>query len=327
MKRTWFAKSTNTHEPFHVTPIAIGTIRSLKNNFERMKISYLLGLSLVLLVACSGNNDRSDAYGTFEADETIVSSEANGKLIEFTSGQGQKLTAGESIGLVDTIQLSLQLAQLRAQREAVLSKKTNVSAQIDVVKEQLKTLGITHGRIEKMFADKAATQQQLDDVDGQVRVSKRQIESLNTQFTMITREADVTTAQIAVTENQLAKCRISSPISGTVLEKYVEAGEMLTVGKPVIKLADLSSLDLRVYVSGAQLPSIREGQQVEVLIDQDKTNNQKLSGVVSWISPEAEFTPKIIQTKEERVKLVYAIKVKVANDGRLKIGMPGEVNF
>lgn len=292
-----------------------------------MKIKYLLGLSVALLAACSGNNNRSDAYGTFEADETIVSAEANGKLLEITATEGQKLTAGESIGLVDTVQLSLQLAQLRTQREAVLSKKANVSAQIDVVKEQLKTLGATHARIEKMFADKAATQQQMDDIDGQVRVAKRQIESLNTQFTLIGREADVTSAQIAVTENQLAKCRISSPINGTVLEKYVETGEMMTVGKPVVKLADLSNLNLRVYVSGAQLPSIREGQQVEVLTDQDKTTNQKLSGVITWISPEAEFTPKIIQTKEERVKLVYAVKVKVANDGRLKIGMPGEVNF
>ncbi len=292
-----------------------------------MKIKYLLGLSVALLAACSGNNNRSDAYGTFEADETIVSAEASGKLLEITATEGQKLTAGESIGLVDTVQLNLQLAQLRAQREAVLSKKANVSAQIDVVKEQLKTLGATHARIEKMFADKAATQQQMDDIDGQVRVAKRQIESLNTQFTLIGREADVTSAQIAVTENQLAKCRISSPINGTVLEKYVETGEMMTVGKPVVKLADLSNLNLRVYVSGAQLPSIREGQQVEVLTDQDKTTNQKLSGVITWISPEAEFTPKIIQTKEERVKLVYAVKVKVANDGRLKIGMPGEVNF
>jgi HlyD family secretion protein len=292
-----------------------------------MKIKYLLGLSVALLAACSGNNNRSDAYGTFEADETIVSAEASGKLLEITATEGQKLTAGESIGLVDTVQLSLQLAQLRTQREAVLSKKANVSAQIDVVKEQLKTLGATHARIEKMFADKAATQQQMDDIDGQVRVAKRQIESLNTQFTLIGREADVTSAQIAVTENQLAKCRISSPINGTVLEKYVETGEMMTVGKPVVKLADLSNLNLRVYVSGAQLPSIREGQQVEVLTDQDKTTNQKLSGVITWISPEAEFTPKIIQTKEERVKLVYAVKVKVANDGRLKIGMPGEVNF
>lgn len=292
-----------------------------------MKRQYLWILALLSLVACTGNDDRSDAYGNFETEEVIVSSEIAGKLIRFDIELGDQVTRGQVLGLVDTTQLSLQIKQLDAQKKAVASQKVNLRAQVEVQQEQIKNLKIQQDRVHKLFADRAATQQQVDDVDGQMQVLEKQLQSTNTRFVSINSELDVLEAQLAIAEDKLAKCAITSLMDGVVLEKYVELGELAAPGKAVVKLGDLTELDLRVYVSGAQLPAIQLGQQVEVLIDKNKTENESLTGKVSWISSEAEFTPKIIQTKEERVKLVYAVKVRVKNDGRLKIGMPGEVNF
>ncbi|HKJ42630.1 MAG TPA: efflux RND transporter periplasmic adaptor subunit [Sunxiuqinia sp.] len=292
-----------------------------------MKLQYVFAMALVVLMSCNGNDDKSDAYGNFETDETIVSSEVPGKLINFSTDLGIHVKKGELLALVDTTQLSLQIKQLDAQEKATATKKVNVRAQVDVLKEQIKTLKINQDRIHKMFTDKAATQQQVDDVDGKMDVMKKQLQSMKTQFVSINSQLDVLDAQVKVAQDKLDKCFVSSPVDGIVLEKYMELGELAAPGKAIVKIGDLSELDLRVYVSGAQLPNIKLGQEVQVLIDKDKKTDQSLSGVIDWISSEAEFTPKIIQTKEERVKLVYAVKVKVNNDGRLKIGMPGEVNF
>lgn len=292
-----------------------------------MNTKYVFALALVILASCKGNDDKSDAYGNFETEETIVSSETTGKLIRFSLELGDQVREGDLLAIVDTSQMSLQISQLKAQQQSVATKRVNVQAEAEVLKEQLVTLKITQDRITRMFADKAATKQQLDDVNGQVHVMEKQLKSLNTQFILIDSELDVLDAQLNLSKDNLQKCFVRSMMAGQVLEKYVELGEVVSPAKAIVKLADLSELDLRVYVSGAQLPGVKRGQQVEVLIDQDQNSNQALTGEVTWISPEAEFTPKIIQTKEERVKLVYAVKVKVKNDGRLKIGMPGEVNF
>lgn len=289
---------------------------------------YLLLFGIVAaLFSCKGGDDKSDAYGNFEADETIISSEIAGKLVRFEGEEGRQVNQGDVLAIIDSSTVSLQIQQLEAQVKAVETKKVNLRSQIEVSKQQLKNVKITQERVHKLFADKAATQQRVDDVDGQVRVIEQQIQSQQTQFVSIDSDLAVLAAQIASAKNQLEKSVITSPVNGTILEKYTELGELAAPAKALVKLADLSELDLRVYVSGAQLPSVKLGQQVEVLIDEDKRSNQSMDGVVSWISSEAEFTPKIIQTKEERVKLVYAVKVKVKNDGRLKIGMPGEVNF
>lgn len=288
---------------------------------------YLLLLLVVIASACRNGDEKSDAYGNFEADETIISSEIAGKLVLFNGEEGREVKQGDVLAVIDSMTLSLQVQQLKAQVKAVETKKINLRSQIDVLQQQLKNVQITQTRVHKLFADKAATQQQVDDVDGQVRVIEQQIQSQQTQFVSIDSDLAVLAAQIASAENQLEKSVITSPVNGTILEKYTELGELAAPAKALVKLADLSELDLRVYVSGAQLPHVKLGQQVEVLIDEDKKTNQHLSGVVDWISSEAEFTPKIIQTKEERVKMVYAVKVKVKNDGRLKIGMPGEINF
>ncbi len=294
---------------------------------KRIKRYQVLVGALLALTACQGNNDLSDAYGNFQTDEVIISSEVAGKLVDFDVELGDQVKSGDLLALVDTTQLSLQIHQIEAQQQAVSVRRIAVQSQVDVQQEQIKNLRINQERIHRLFNDKAATQKQVDDVDGQMQVMQKQLESLKTQFVSINSELEVLDAQLAIVHDKLDQCRITSLMDGVVLEKYVELGELAAPGKAVVKLGDLEELDLKVYVSGAQLPTIQLGQQVEVLIDQDRTANQSLTGKVSWISPEAEFTPKIIQTKEERVKLVYAVKVSVKNDGRLKIGMPGEVNF
>jgi HlyD family secretion protein len=287
----------------------------------------IIALSLLMLAACKNSEKKSDAYGNFEVIETIVSSETAGKLLSMEVKQGDLLEAGKLIALIDTTELVLKKLQTNSQLIASETKRQNVSAQINVLKEQKKNALITQQRITKMFADKAATQQQVDDINGQINVLDKQITATNTQFQLITTEMDVIQRQQDLLTDQLKKCRINSPIKGTVLETYLETGELATIGKPVLKMADLSNLELKVYVSGSQLTNVKLGNEVKVLIDSGNNEMQNLTGKIIWISSESEFTPKIIQTKEERVKLMYGVKILVPNDGRLKIGMPGEVVF
>lgn len=287
----------------------------------------LVALVLLALGACKTGEKKSDAYGNFEAVETIVSSEMPGKLLTMDAKLGDLLQPGKLIALIDTTELFLKKLQAQAQLVSIETKKQNVSAQINVYKEQKKNVQTTQQRIDKMFADKAATQQQVDDINGQINVLDKQISATNTQFQLIGSEMEVVKRQLDLISEQLTKCRINSPIKGTVLETYLENGELATPGKPVLKMADLSNLELKVYVSGTQLSQVKLGSEVKVLIDSDAKEMQPISGKITWISSESEFTPKIIQTKEERVKLMYAVKISVANDGRLKIGMPGEVVF
>jgi HlyD family secretion protein len=292
-----------------------------------MKKLQIIALSLFMLVACKNGEKKSDAYGNFEAVETIVSSETAGKLLSMNVKQGDQLEPGNLVALIDTTELILKKLQTQAQLAASETKKQNVSAQINVLKEQKKNVQTTQQRIVKMFADKAATQQQVDDINGQINVLDKQISATNTQFQMIASEMEVVNRQLDLFNEQLTKCSIISPIGGTVLETYLETGELATPGKPILKMANMTNLELKVYVSGAQLPAVKLGNDVKILIDSGSKEMQNLTGKITWVSSESEFTPKIIQTKEERVKLMYAVKILVANDGRLKIGMPGEVLF
>lgn len=292
-----------------------------------MKKLQIITLVLMTLGACKNGETKSDAYGNFEAFETIVSSETAGKLLSMEVKQGDQLEPGKLIARIDTTEIILKKLQTEAQLVASETKKQNVTAQINVLKEQKKNIQTTQQRIAKMFADKAATQQQMDDINGQLNVLDKQISATNTQFQLIASEMEVVKRQLDLLNEQMTKCLIKSPNKGTVLETYLENGELATPGKPVLKMADLSSLELKVYISGAQLSNVKLGNEVKVLIDSGAKEMKTITGKISWISSESEFTPKIIQTKEERVKLMYAVKIVVPNDGSLKIGMPGEVNF
>jgi HlyD family secretion protein len=280
-----------------------------------------------MLASCTDNDKTSDAYGNFESVEILVSAEGTGKLLKYNIDEGIILKKGDTIGIIDTIQLRCQLDMALARRLSASSRTRSVLAQINTLNEQKAIALKDKGRIDKMFADKAATQKQVDDINGGIAVIEKNIEAIETQNATILGDVRALDAQIAQVEDLIGKCRIINPIDGTVLNKFVERSEIVVQGKPLYKIADLSEMILRIYVSGAELPKIKIGQKVEILIDKNVTEKRKLEGVVSWISPKSEFTPKIIQTKEERVNMVYAVKVLVKNDGSLKIGMPGEVNL
>lgn len=292
---------------------------------------FKLTLPVLLLAAaftsCSNSERKSDAYGNFEAVETIVSSEASGKLIYFNVEEGMQLDSGALIAVVDTLQLYLQRQQLSSQKKVVSTKFSNVKAQTDVIEEQKKVNETEKNRIEKLLQDKAASQKQLDDINGSISVLDKQKSSVQSQNSTTKEELGNVETQIKSINDKIQKCYIVNPVKGTVLMKLTEPSEVVSFGKPLYKIADLSVLELKVYVSGAQLSSIKLGQKVKVLIDAGRETSKTLEGEISWISSKAEFTPKIVQTKEERVNLVYAVKIRVKNNGELKIGMPGEVLF
>jgi HlyD family secretion protein len=293
----------------------------------RTTCNILLMIALIWLSSCKNRNNLSDAYGNFEAVQVTVSAESAGRIHYLNVEEGSQPDSGIVVALIDTTDLYLKKLQLQSQKKAVSVKRSSIVSQIAVQEQQKANLTVEKNRVTKLIADKAATPKQLDDIDGTIDLVDKQVASINTQNAGITEELEVIDRQIAQINESIHKCYIRNPVKGTVLSKYAEAGEIATPGRALYKIADLSVMELKVYISGTQLPGAKQGQQVDVLIDADQKTNRKLSGVVSWISPKAEFTPKIIQTKEERVNLVYALKIRVPNDGSLKIAMPAEVNF
>ena len=287
------------------------------------KISILI-LAVTGLISCNKNNDKADGYGNFEATEITVCSEANGKIDFLNAEEGDNLKQNTLVGMVDTLQLYYTKQQLLATKNTVMSKSSNVLSQIKVLEEQLKTTQIEKKRIHAMYAENAATKRQVDEIDGRVNVILQQIKSVQSQDEPIHNEVKSVDVQVQKIADQIKKSSIVNPINGTILAKYTEPGEVTSFGKPLYKIADISEMSLRVYVSETQLPQIKVGQEVTVKIDSEK-DMKSFKGTISWIASQAEFTPKIIQTKEERVNLVYAVKVKVKNDGSLKIGMPAEM--
>ena len=279
---------------------------------------------LITLMSCNGNGEKADGYGNFEAMETTISSEANGKLLSLDAEEGDMLEKNAIVGIIDTVQLSLKRNQLLAAKHTVFSKSQNVLSQREVLKEQLKVAENDQQRIKNLIKDKAATPKQLDDINGHIDILKQQMKSVETQNVPIVNEVKSIEIQIQQIEDQIEKSIIKNPIKGTVLVKYAEPNEITAFGKPLYKIADLDDMTLRVYISETQLASIKVGQEVTVKIDAGE-QMKSYKGTVTWVSETAEFTPKIIQTKEERVNLVYAIKVLVKNDGSLKIGMPAEM--
>jgi len=292
----------------------------MKTLFKILNISVLM----LILNSCNSNSDLADGYGNFEAVETTISAENNGKLVKFTIEEGQILEKDAFIGYIDTVQLSLKKEQLATSKVVISSKSRGVLSQISVLKSQLKTAQISKARTENLIAANAGTQKQLDDINGKIDVINQQIISVEIQNAPLINELKSIDIQIKQIEDQIQKSIITNPLNGTVLVKYAEPNEITSFGKPLYKIADLSTMQLRVYISETQLADIKIGQEVTVKIDADESM-KSLNGVIIWVASEAEFTPKIIQTKEERINLVYAVKIDVKNDGSLKIGMPGEM--
>lgn len=291
-----------------------------------MKITkIIIGLLLFgnLFAACK-NNEKADGYGNFEATEITVSAENSGKLMQFTIKEGQILKKGDFIGFIDTIPLSLKRDQLLASKAIVYSKSGSVLSQKNVLNAQLKSAMVNKNRIENLIRENAGTQKQLDDINGEINVIQKQIKSVESQNSPVIDELESIDVQMKQVEDLLQKSNIINPVNGTVLTKYAEVNELTSFGRPLYKIADLSTMELRVYVSETQLSNIEIGQEVSVKIDAgDAMKN--FNGIITWVASEAEFTPKIIQTKEERINLVYAVKIDVKNDGSLKIGMPAEM--
>lgn len=310
-----------------------------------MRNIFISMLATVFITACSSNGNKFDASGTFEATEVIVSSELSGKILSLTVNEGDTVSANRVVGTVDAEGIELQKEQVEASISSLSDKTADVGPQVTLLQNQLAVQqsqlnNLLHEkqRIENLIKQDAATGKQLDDMNAQIDVVRKQMvvtqqqinvqrNNTSTQNKSILSESKPLQKRVEQLKDQLKRADIVNPINGTVLTKYAEAGELTSTGKALYKIADLGEMKLRAYVTGDQLSQIKLGQQVKVLVDEGKDKYKELTGTISWISDKAEFTPKTIQTKEERANLVYATKINVKNDGYLKIGMYGEVLF
>ncbi len=285
---------------------------------------------ILLAVSCNKGVDF-DAQGTFEATEVVISSEAAGRILKFNVAEGERIEAEKTIGVIDTIQLFLQRKQLVAQQTALLNSRPDKEKQVASLREQIKTQRTELKRVENMLREGAAPQKQYDDIKAQIMILERQLSAILSTIdhntSTINENAAALEAQIAALDNRILKCQISSPITGTVLVKYAEAGELATIGKPLMKVANLNEVYLRAYFTSDQLSQINLGDEVTVIANFGGEERYDYTGRIAWISSESEFTPKSIQTKNSRANLVYAVKIAVKNDGRLKIGLNGEVKL
>lgn len=291
----------------------------------------ILYIAATMLAVSCGKEAEFDAQGIFEATEVVVSSEAAGRILNFDAEEGTTVIAGELVGTIDSLQLHLQRKQLSAQQSALLSSRPDIKAQVASLREQISKQRTELQRIDNMLCDGAATTKQRDDIEAQIRVLESQLSAslstLDKNNATISNNVAAIEAQIAALDDRIAKSRISSPVSGTVMVKYAEAGELATVGKPLMKVADLDNIYLRAYFTSDQLANLRLGDKVKVVADFGDDERYDYEGRIAWISSESEFTPKTIQTRDSRANLVYAVKVAVKNDGRIKIGLAGEVKL
>ena len=294
------------------------------------KITILASVAL-MLAACGGNEKEYDATGTFEATETTVFAEQSGALLTFSVNEGDNIEANKEVGLIDTTQVWLKIQQLGATKEVYQSQKPDMEAQIAATRQQLAKAQQEEQRFHELVADGAAPSKMLDDASSQVKVLQKQLAAQQSALSTSTRSLDkqmaATDVQVSQLRDQLRKCHIVTPTKGTVLEKYVERGEFVVIGKPLFKMADTEAMYLRAYVTSAQLQNIKIGQQVEVFADYGDGQKKEYDGTISWISSRSEFTPKTILTDDERADLVYAVKVAIRSDGFVKIGMYGEVKL
>ena len=295
------------------------------------KLIYLTILAFFAVSSCKNKGSDFDASGTFEATETVVSAEANGKILLFDIEEGTILQAGQQIGYIDSTQLYLTRLQLLQNQKAILSGRPDTKIQLEALQKELDNALSDKQRIENLVKGDVASQKQLDDANTRIAVLQSKIaaakSTLSTTTSTLNEQSGTVAVQLAQVEDQLRKCRIVNPLKGTVLTKYANVFEMAAAGRPLYKIADLSEIILRVYISSSQLSQVKLNQKVTVKTDDASGGYKENEGFITWISDKAEFTPKTIQTKDERANLVYAMKIKVKNDGYLKIGMYGEVVF
>lgn len=296
-----------------------------------MKRYLIVAIVAFGLAACSGKNKEYDASGVFEATEVMVSAHGTDELIRFNVHEGQTVVAGEAVGLIDTTQLHLGRMQLLGSLKAVDARRYNVERQVASLRQQITTTRTEQVRFENLVRDNAAAQKQLDDITAGLAVLERQLsaqtETLTSGNASLDGETQAMSAQIAQLEDQIAKSLVASPIDGVVLGKYAEQGELTATGRALFKVADMTNIFLRVYITADQLTSLQLDQKVRVFADWGENERREYEGAVSWISDKAEFTPKTIQTRDERANLVYAVKIAVTNDGYIKSGMYGEVKL
>jgi HlyD family secretion protein len=297
-----------------------------------MKTTKILFISIAFVLAsCINKKNQFDASGVFEATEVIVSAKGNGEIIKLDLQEGQIVNADTPLGYIDTTQLYLKKAQLMAGLKALGSRHTNVANQVSALKKQIETLKREKKRFENLLKSNAGTQKQVDDISSQLEIAQRQLaaqtEQLNNANSSISGESEGIEIQIAQINDQIKNSIIKSPINGTVLSKYAEQGELASQGRVLFKIANLQDINLRVYITSSQLTSVKLGLEVKVFADEGITGRKEYSGTIIWISDKAEFTPKTIQTRDERANLVYAVKVAVKNDGYIRKGMYGEIKF
>ncbi|PYP81165.1 MAG: HlyD family secretion protein [Gemmatimonadetes bacterium] len=286
----------------------------------------VVATSVLLVLAGCGRTEQPDAYGNFEATETVVSAETAGALLWFTPVEGQGVSPGTTLGVIDTTGLALERAQLGAQRTAVGARVSETERQIGVLAVQREIAGRAYARTRRLFAVQAATSQQLDQTERDYRVLGEQIAALRAQRSSVTQDVAASNARVAQIAERITKSRISAPLAGTVLTTYVRAGEYVQAGQPLFRLANLDTLTLRAYVTEPQLAQLKLGQRVQVSVDHGEGGRLAMPGTVTWIASKAEFTPTPVQTRDERADLVYAVKIRVPNQsGVLKIGMPADV--
>ena len=289
------------------------------------KVMLLVAIT-VLFSSCNRSGDRADAYGNFEVEETTISAQASGELLQFDIDEGDLLVPGQLIGIVDSTTLVIQKSEIMANIASVRVNRNNVAAEKRVLDTEMKNLKRELNRVKRLMESEAATQKQQDDLEGNIEVLKSKMQALNSQYAVINAQVKALFAKIELIDEQIRRCKIINPSNGLVLTKLARKNELVSPGRPLYKIADMKRLYLKAYISETQLSIIKQGQKVTVSIDyQDST--KQMPGIITWVSSESEFTPKIIQTKEERVNLVYGIKVAVDNDGYLKLGMPGEIEF
>ena len=294
------------------------------------RIGLLATIVSIFLVSCSNSDGDVDASGTFETTEVIVSTESMGKIMQLNVEEGQQLNFNQRVGYIDTTQLYLKKLQLVASKKALQSRRPDIQKQIAALEQQIETAKTERKRVENLVKAEASTTKQLDDANAQIKVLERQLEaaksSLETTTNGISGDNEALQIQVEQVDDQLRKCYITCPISGVVLTKYAEQGELATPGRALFKVGDVTNMILRAYVTSDQLTQIKLGQKVKVYADYGE-DRKEYEGVVNWISSKSEFTPKTIQTRDERANLVYAVKINIKNDGLLKIGMYGNVKF